>query len=102
MLFLVAELSRCILALVALLYPFNWEHTLIPILPAHLLEICATPFPYIIGVQVLDGMVRHGSGRQAFELIFLWNYTILQNLVLLSSVRNLPWKRWSRLNSMTC
>ncbi|XP_071441310.1 uncharacterized protein [Hetaerina americana] len=45
-----SKLSSCIEALQSALYPFSWQHTFIPILPAPMLEICSAPTPYIIGV----------------------------------------------------
>jgi hypothetical protein len=32
------------------LYPFSWQHTLIPVLPTSLLDICSSPTPYIVGI----------------------------------------------------
>eukprot|EP00117_Sycon_ciliatum_P023006 scpid3569/ scgid2048/ Suppression of tumorigenicity 5 protein; DENN domain-containing protein 2B; HeLa tumor suppression 1 len=46
-----STLSSCILACVALLYPFEWQHVFIPVLPASLTDICCSPLPYIIGVM---------------------------------------------------
>lgn len=37
-------------ALVALLYPFQWQHTYIPVLPSKMLEVVCSPTPYIVGV----------------------------------------------------
>lgn len=45
---LLSNVSRAILAL---LFPFKWEHVLIPILPKQLLHCIETIFPYIIGVS---------------------------------------------------
>lgn len=38
-------------ALTALMYPLKYSHVLIPILPSSLLEVLATPTPFIIGVN---------------------------------------------------
>jgi hypothetical protein len=51
------NLSNCIHAAVAMLYPFAWQHILIPIVPTALLTYACAPMPYIIGVlesQVSD------------------------------------------------
>ncbi|XP_046383178.1 uncharacterized protein LOC124153845 [Ischnura elegans] len=45
-----SKLSSCIEALQSVLYPFSWQHTFIPVLPAPMLDICHAPTPYIIGV----------------------------------------------------
>ncbi|KAK6191595.1 hypothetical protein SNE40_003242 [Patella caerulea] len=53
-------LTQAIHAIVALLYPFHWQHIYIPILPVAMLDVCCSPTPYLIGIltshlnQVLD------------------------------------------------
>uniref|UniRef100_UPI0037E7F70A DENN domain-containing protein 2C n=1 Tax=Semicossyphus pulcher TaxID=241346 RepID=UPI0037E7F70A len=44
-------LSRCGHAVLALLYPFTWQHTFVPVLPASMLDISCSPTPFLIGVQ---------------------------------------------------
>lgn len=34
----------------ALLYPFVWQHTYIPVLPTAMLDIVCTPTPFIVGL----------------------------------------------------
>jgi hypothetical protein len=43
-------LSNTIQEFETLLYPFNWPHTYIPLLPSYLIEMCEAPTPYIIGL----------------------------------------------------
>ncbi|KAJ8006840.1 hypothetical protein DPEC_G00111400 [Dallia pectoralis] len=45
-----STLSQCCHAMVALLYPFTWQHTYIPVLPPAMLDIVCTPTPYIVGL----------------------------------------------------
>ncbi|XP_076471126.1 uncharacterized protein LOC143301017 [Babylonia areolata] len=45
-----STLTQTIHALVALLYPFRWQHVYIPLLPEDMLEVCAAPMPFIIGI----------------------------------------------------
>lgn len=45
-----STLSQCCHAAVALLYPFVWQHTYIPVLPAAMLDIVCTPTPFIVGL----------------------------------------------------
>lgn len=45
------QLTSCVHASCALLYPMHWEHVLIPTLPPHLLDYCCAPMPYLIGVH---------------------------------------------------
>uniref|UniRef100_A0A1L8DMN0 Putative ras signaling inhibitor st5 n=1 Tax=Nyssomyia neivai TaxID=330878 RepID=A0A1L8DMN0_9DIPT len=50
--------SSCILALAEILYPFQWQYTLITVVPLRLLEICQAPFPVLVGsVCDVDEMV---------------------------------------------
>ena len=44
-------LSNTIQAFETLLYPFNWPHTFIPVLPSFLLEMCESPTPFVVGVM---------------------------------------------------
>ncbi|ESP04913.1 hypothetical protein LOTGIDRAFT_109719 [Lottia gigantea] len=48
-----SRLTSCIHAAEALLYPMNWQHLFIPVLPAHgnLIEYVSAPMPYLIGVH---------------------------------------------------
>ncbi|KDR16140.1 DENN domain-containing protein 2C [Zootermopsis nevadensis] len=45
-----SRLSSCVEAVQSILYPFSWQHTLIPVLPTSLLDICLSPTPYIVGI----------------------------------------------------
>ncbi|CAI5635795.1 DENN domain-containing protein 2A isoform X3 [Oreochromis niloticus] len=45
-----STLSQCCHAVVALLYPFVWQHTYIPVLPSAMLDIVCTPTPFIVGL----------------------------------------------------
>uniref|UniRef100_A0A3Q2QH05 DENN domain-containing protein 2A n=2 Tax=Fundulus heteroclitus TaxID=8078 RepID=A0A3Q2QH05_FUNHE len=45
-----STLSQCCHAVVALLYPFIWQHTYIPVLPSAMLDIVCTPTPFIVGL----------------------------------------------------
>ena len=41
--------SRICLSLLALIYPFEWQHVLVPVCPAELLDVMSAPTPYIVG-----------------------------------------------------
>uniref|UniRef100_A0A8C2KRH1 DENN domain containing 2A n=1 Tax=Cyprinus carpio TaxID=7962 RepID=A0A8C2KRH1_CYPCA len=45
-----STLSKCCHAMVALLYPFTWQHTYIPVLPPSMMDIVCTPTPFIVGL----------------------------------------------------
>uniref|UniRef100_A0A8C0HFK1 DENN domain containing 2D n=1 Tax=Chelonoidis abingdonii TaxID=106734 RepID=A0A8C0HFK1_CHEAB len=44
-------LSQCIHAVAALLYPFSWAHTYIPVVPECLIDTVCCPTPFMVGVQ---------------------------------------------------
>ncbi|KAM5256019.1 DENN domain-containing protein 2C isoform 2-T2 [Ctenodactylus gundi] len=45
-----STLSKCGHAVVAALYPFTWQHTYIPVLPASMIDIVCSPTPFLIGI----------------------------------------------------
>ncbi|XP_033880332.3 DENN domain-containing protein 2A-like [Acipenser ruthenus] len=45
-----STLSQCCHAVVAMLYPFAWQHTYIPVLPPSMIDIVCTPTPFIVGL----------------------------------------------------
>ncbi|KAJ0057409.1 hypothetical protein NL108_006086, partial [Boleophthalmus pectinirostris] len=45
-----SSLSQCCHAVLALLYPFVWQHTYIPVLPSDMLDIVCTPTPFFVGL----------------------------------------------------
>ena len=36
---------------VSLLYPMQWQHIYVPILPPHLIDYCCAPMPFLVGVH---------------------------------------------------
>ncbi|XP_064617095.1 DENN domain-containing protein 1B-like [Liolophura sinensis] len=46
-----SRLTACVHGSEALLYPMHWQHLFIPVLPAHLIDYCSAPMPYLIGVH---------------------------------------------------
>ncbi|XP_058153458.1 DENN domain-containing protein 2A isoform X2 [Dasypus novemcinctus] len=45
-----STLSKCCHAMVALIYPFTWQHTYIPVLPPSMIDIVCSPTPFLIGL----------------------------------------------------
>ncbi|XP_049630263.1 DENN domain-containing protein 2A [Suncus etruscus] len=45
-----STLSKCCHAMVALIYPFTWHHTYIPVLPPAMIDIVCSPTPFLIGL----------------------------------------------------
>lgn len=46
-----ALLTQVISCFMSFIFPFQWKHTLIPILPIKMIDILDAPFPYVIGVK---------------------------------------------------
>ncbi|KFQ29940.1 DENN domain-containing protein 2D, partial [Mesitornis unicolor] len=57
-------LSQCIHAVAALLYPFTWAHTYIPVVPECLLDTVCCPTPFMVGIQM-----RHLRAQPMEEVI---------------------------------
>ena len=45
----ISRLTDSCTALTSLIYPLRYSHTLVPVLPSSLLEVLASPTPFIIG-----------------------------------------------------
>ncbi|XP_035382405.1 suppression of tumorigenicity 5 protein [Electrophorus electricus] len=45
-----STLSSCVHAVVALLYPFSWQHTFIPVLPSSMADMVCCPTPFLVGI----------------------------------------------------
>ncbi|KAG1946180.1 DENN domain-containing protein 2D [Pimephales promelas] len=58
-----STLSQVLHAVAALLYPFVWQHTFISIVPTVLIDVCAAPTPFLLGVQknMLDLLTDHSD-----------------------------------------
>lgn len=44
------KLSACVQAANAIIYPMNWQHIFIPVLPHSLVDYLLAPMPFLIGV----------------------------------------------------
>ena len=49
-----SRLTDSCTALISLLYPMRYSHTLVPVLPHSLLEVLSSPTPFIIGVHSIN------------------------------------------------
>lgn len=45
-----SRLSACAQAANAIIYPMNWQHIFIPVLPVSLIDYLLAPMPFLIGV----------------------------------------------------
>ncbi|RZF32373.1 hypothetical protein LSTR_LSTR001837 [Laodelphax striatellus] len=59
------RLSACVQSANAIIYPMNWQHIFIPVLPMVLVDYLLAPMPYLIGVPhcVLQKVNRHDMGE---------------------------------------
>lgn len=62
-------LSGCILALVSFIYPFEWQHIFIPILPSKLVNYCCAPMPFIIGIH--DSLLETVESLPLEDIVFV-------------------------------
>ncbi|XP_010284209.1 PREDICTED: DENN domain-containing protein 1A-like [Phaethon lepturus] len=65
----VKELTACVHASAALLYPMYWQHIYIPVLPPHLLDYCCAPMPYLIGVHL--SLIERVKNRSLEDVVLL-------------------------------
>ena len=85
-----STLSSCIHAVVALLYPFSWQHTFIPVLPASMLDIVCCPTPFLVGLlssslpRLKDLPVEEVGLRIVWPSLFLSIYLSLSLSLSLS------------------
>ncbi|XP_009668059.2 DENN domain-containing protein 1B isoform X1 [Struthio camelus] len=64
-----STLTACVHASAALLYPMYWQHIYIPVLPAHLLDYCCAPMPYLIGVHL--SFIERVKNRSLEDVVLL-------------------------------
>ncbi|XP_050544102.1 DENN domain-containing protein 1B-like [Daktulosphaira vitifoliae] len=59
------RLSSCVQAANAILYPMNWQHIFIPVLPRSLIDYLLAPMPYLIGLpqSLLQGFRQNELGE---------------------------------------
>jgi hypothetical protein len=46
----IAAVTRAVQTLTSMLSPLSWPHTLIPVVPDQLVDLCHSPTPYFIGI----------------------------------------------------
>ncbi len=65
----IQSVSSIIHGLLSLIYPFNWAHILIPILPAKLISYVCAPMPFIVGIHT--SMLREVKSLPTENLIIV-------------------------------
>ncbi|KAG9334495.1 hypothetical protein JZ751_007578 [Albula glossodonta] len=90
-------LSEVINAVAALLYPFTWQHTFIPIVPEILIDVVMAPTPYLLGVQkrLLQCVIDQPdtSDREGQTVPVAWLLSVSVGIIL--PVRAVPSYRTS-------
>ncbi|XP_019586000.1 DENN domain-containing protein 2D isoform X1 [Rhinolophus sinicus] len=75
-----STLSQCIHAAAALLYPFSWAHTYIPVVPESLLATVCCPTPFMVGVQMRFRQEVMDSPMEEVLLVNLCEGTFLMSV----------------------
>lgn len=55
------RLSACVQSANSIIYPMNWQHIFIPVLPMALMDYLLAPMPYLVGVPAVIYQVHHSS-----------------------------------------
>ena len=92
-----ALLTQVINCFVSFIFPFQWKHSLIPILPSSMIDILDAPFPFIIGVDAC-----HDSSYLDFEDVIridldVGQVTTPEEILLQSQMPKLPSKEGRQL-----
>lgn len=83
----VPTVSKIVQASTMMLFPFEWPHTLIPVIPDSYVQLCFSPTPYLIGVlrsnlhelkHLLVGKNSDGE-EEDYILIYDLDYGILKD-----------------------
>eukprot|EP00808_Paulinella_micropora_P016164 g61029.t1 len=97
----VDRLSDCVQAMSSLLYPFQWQGSLIPVLPASMLDFICAPTPFLLGamsnmVDPVKGM--HARGEIDAVIMFdLDRDKFITNPNVEADLASLPKLEFSRL-----
>uniref|UniRef100_A0A8C7FB06 DENN domain containing 1B n=1 Tax=Oncorhynchus kisutch TaxID=8019 RepID=A0A8C7FB06_ONCKI len=64
-----STLTACVHGSAAMLFPMNWQHIYIPVLPPHLLDYCCAPMPYLVGVHL--SLLERVRSRSLEDVVIL-------------------------------
>eukprot|EP01087_Luapelamoeba_hula_P017058 TRINITY_DN5339_c0_g1_i2.p1 TRINITY_DN5339_c0_g1~~TRINITY_DN5339_c0_g1_i2.p1 ORF type:complete len:1275 (+),score=186.31 TRINITY_DN5339_c0_g1_i2:94-3825(+) len=72
-------LTASVQAAVALLYPFTWQHVLVPVLPASLLSFCCAPVPFVCGIlrSSIPALKQYSHSMEAVIIVDLDNNQVI-------------------------
>lgn len=71
-------------ALISLMYPFNYSHVYIPLLPAGLVEVLSTPTPFLMGVHA---SLKTDVSEQVKNYYFNFNFILNMHFLFLMFCR---------------
>lgn len=84
------KLSECCNAAVSLIYPLEWQHIFIPVLPRRLAEFVCSPTPFIIGMLSADlsRIMPNGQRQSEFQLENVFIYDLDACKILRNDIAN--------------
>ena len=83
-------LSECIHAVLALIYPFRWQHIFVPVLPESLINYLGAPMPFIIGIKSHLAHCQTDFTISEVVLVNLDKGTVQSTAELQNKLRTLP------------
>uniref|UniRef100_A0A286XU40 DENN domain containing 2A n=1 Tax=Cavia porcellus TaxID=10141 RepID=A0A286XU40_CAVPO len=75
-----STLSKCCHAMVALIYPFRWQHTYIPVLPPAMIDIVCSPTPFLVGLLASSLPLLHELPLEEVLVVDLINNRFLRQM----------------------
>lgn len=58
--------------MVALIYPFRWQHTYIPVLPPAMIDIVCSPTPFLVGLLASSLPLLHELPLEEVRWLLSW------------------------------
>ena len=95
-----ALLTQVINCFCSFLFPFQWKHTLIPILPINLLEMLESPMPYFVGVEPNNQLKELDIHDDVIKVdLDIGHIEVPETLLLNTSIVQLPRKEQQKLKA---
>lgn len=79
---------------VSLLYPMQWQHIYVPILPPHLIDYCCAPMPFLLGIH--SSMMEKVEQMPMNEVV-IFNADSNEIYMLEDDLKDFPSKIFSRM-----
>ena len=78
-------LTQACISLMSFIFPFNWKHTLIPILPEEMIDVLDAPLPFLIGVEA--SVLNEDSCYDDVTVVYLDSNQVVSNEKILETVK---------------